>query len=47
MSEKSTRKALDYVVESVAARNRPVFRPELLLCMAILLKSGIIRANQD
>ena len=31
MSEKSTRKATDYAVESRAARNRPVFRP-LLHC---------------
>ena len=32
MSAKSTRKALDYAVESGAARNRSVFRPELQLC---------------
>ena len=32
MSEKSTRKAPDYAVESRAARNRSVFRPELQLC---------------
>ena len=32
MSEKSTRKALDYAVKSTAARNRPVFRPEFQLC---------------
>ena len=29
MSEKSTRKAPDYAVESRAARNRSVFRPQL------------------
>ena len=29
MSEKSTRKAPDYAVESRAARNRSVFRPKL------------------
>ena len=29
MSEKSTRKAPDYAVESTAARNRSVFRPKL------------------
>ena len=46
MSEKSTRKAPDYAVESRAARNRSIFRPELQLCLAILLKSGIICANQ-
>jgi YD repeat-containing protein len=32
VSEKSTRKALDYAVKSTAARNRPVFRPEFQLC---------------
>jgi hypothetical protein len=32
VSEKSTRKAPDYTVESRAARNRSVFRPELQLC---------------
>jgi hypothetical protein len=32
VSAKSTRKALDYAVESGAARNRSVFRPELQLC---------------
>ena len=47
MSEKSTRKAPDYAVESSAARNRSVFRPQLQLCVAILLKSGIICAKQD
>jgi len=47
VSEKSTRKAPDYAVESSAARNRSVFRPQLQLCVAILLKSGIICANQD
>ena len=29
MSEKSTRKAPDYAVESTAARNRSVFQPKL------------------
>jgi hypothetical protein len=29
VSEKSTRKAPDYAVESTAARNRSVFRPKL------------------
>jgi len=29
VSEKSTRKAPDYAVESRAARNRSVFRPQL------------------
>jgi len=47
VSEKSTRKAPDYAVESSAARNRSVFRPQLQLCVAILLKSGIICAKQD
>jgi hypothetical protein len=46
VSEKSTRNDLDYVFESRAARNRSIFRPELQLCVAILLKSGIICANQ-
>ena len=46
MSEKSTRKAPDYAVEFRAARNRFVYRPQLRLCVAILLKSGIICANQ-
>ena len=32
MSEKSTRKAPNYAVESRVARNRSVFRPELQLC---------------
>ena len=32
MSEKSTRNDLDYAVESRAARNRSIFRPELQLC---------------
>ena len=32
MSEKSTRNNLDYTVESRAARNRSVFRPEFQLC---------------
>jgi len=32
VSEKSTRKAPDYAVESRAARNRSVFRPEFQLC---------------
>jgi len=32
VSEKSTWKAPDYAVESRAARNRSVFRPELQLC---------------
>jgi len=46
VSEKTTRGDLDYAFESRAARNRSVFRPELQLCLAILLKSGIISANQ-
>ena len=46
MSEKSTRKTPYYAVESSTARNRPAFRAEFQLCPAILLKSGIIRANQ-
>ena len=46
MSEKSTRKAPTYAVESRSSRNRSVFRQELQLCVAILLKSGINRANQ-
>jgi len=29
VSEKSTRKDLDYAVKSTAARNRPVFRPRM------------------
>jgi hypothetical protein len=44
VSEKSTRKAPNYAVESRAARNRSILRPELQLCVAILLKSGIICA---
>jgi transposase InsO family protein len=32
VSEKSTRNNLDYTVESRAARNRSVFRPEFQLC---------------
>ena len=46
MSEKSTRKAPDYADESKATRNRSIFRPELQFCLAILLKSGIVCANQ-
>jgi hypothetical protein len=32
VSEKSTRNNLNYTVESRAARNRSVFRPEFQLC---------------
>jgi len=46
VSEKSTRKAPDYADESKATRNRSIFRPELQFCLAILLKSGIVCANQ-
>ena len=46
MSEKSTRKAPDYADESKATRNRSIFRPELQFCLAILLKCGIVCANQ-
>ena len=46
MSEKSTRKAPDYEFEFRAVRNRSVFRPDMQRRVAILLKSGIICANQ-
>src|ERR1019366_4888948 len=46
VSEKSTRNNLNYAVESRAARNCSVSRPQCQLCPAILLKSGAIHVNQ-
>ena len=46
MSEKSTRKAPDYAVESRVARDRSVFRPELQRGSSKTLRSGIIQANR-
>jgi hypothetical protein len=46
VSENSKRNALNCAVESRAAQNCSVSRPQCQLCPAILLKSGTIHANQ-
>ena len=46
MSDKSTRKAPDYAVESRAARNRSVFDRNCSMGLARPIRSGTIQANR-
>jgi hypothetical protein len=46
VSDKSTRKAPDYAVESRAARNRSVFDRNCSIGLAIPIRSGTIQANR-
>jgi hypothetical protein len=46
VSDKSTRKAPDYAVESRAARNRSVFDRNCSIGLAIPLRSGKIQVNR-
>ena len=46
MSDKSTRKAPDYAVESRAARNRSIFDRNCSIGLARPIRSGTIQANR-
>lgn len=46
MSEKPTRKATDYAVESREARNRSVFRPQMKIGSRKTLRSYTIQADR-
>jgi hypothetical protein len=46
VSDKSTRKAPDYAVESRAARNRSVFDRNCSISLARPIRSGTIQANR-